>query len=616
MIVIGLIVLSFVFAGVGSYLTSSGSTAAATVNGEEITAQELERAYQNQRGRMESQYGESIANLFANESYLQDFRRNVLDRLIAEKLVQQKATELGLRVSDEQIRETIVTMPEFQYNGQFDNERFKAILSQNGYQPADFRDYLRTQMTQSQLAAALTNSEFALPSEIQRANALQQQTRDARTVLVSAAPFAESVTVSEDDVQAYYNQNISAFDTEERIQAAYVVLDADSLKDDVSVTEEEVASYYENNMGAYMTEEERRVSHILIEPGDNEQAAREQAEALLAQLDDGADFAALAAEHSDDTFSAENGGDLDFITAEMMDPAFDEAAFALQNVGDYSGVVEGEFGFHIIKLTDIKEEQVTALADVEQEIRDTLATDKAMERFYELQNRMAEVAFEMPDTLQDVAGVANVEVQQTDFYTRNTAPAPLDSANAVDIAFSAELIEDRVNSDIIELSPTRVAVMRVAGHEPQRTQALEEVSDSIVATLRAEKAQAAAEQWAQEVADALRNGEEATAMLNEYGFEWQSHEAVTRNGGELARAMVDTLFRLSPAEGENLDVTALASGDVGIVQLLEVNSGAELPEEARESLSQQLAQLHSQTMYQTYVDALREEADVTVNPNL
>ena len=139
MAIIALIVLSFVFAGVGSYLTSSGTTAVATVNGEEISAQELERAYQSQRAQMESQYGESIAQLFSSEQYLADFRRNVLDRLIAEKLIQQQATDMGLRVSDQQIRETILQMPEFQFGGQFDNERFQAILRQNGFQVADFR---------------------------------------------------------------------------------------------------------------------------------------------------------------------------------------------------------------------------------------------------------------------------------------------------------------------------------------------------------------------------------------------------------------------------------------------------------------------------------------------
>lgn len=616
MIVIGLIVLSFVFAGVGSYLTSSGSNAAATVNGEEISAQELERAYQNQRQRMESQYGEGIASLFSSESYLQDFRRNVLDRLIAEKLIQQQAAEMGLRVSDKQIREAVATMPEFQFDGKFDNERFKAILGQNGYQVSDFLSMMRTQMTQSQLAAALNSSEFALPGEVKRAYELQQQTRDAKTVLVNAEAFAADITVSDEEIQAYYDENITAFDTDERVNIAYILLNAEDLKADVEVSDEEVQTYYENNMGAYKTDEERRVSHILIEAGDDADAARQKAQEVLEKVNSGEDFAELAETYSDDTFSAENGGDLDFISPDMMDPAFDEAAFALQNVGDVTDVVESEFGFHIIKLTDIKSEQVTPLAEVESDIRDRLASDKAMERYYELQTAMAEVAFERPDSLDDVAAAVNGTIQETGFYSRNTAPVPLDSANAIDVAFSAELIEDRVNSDIVELSENTVAVMRVREHQPQRTQALEEVRDGIIATVQAEKAQQRAQSWAQEVVASLNEGNDVTAMLEEYDLAWESHDGVTRNGGQLPRGMVDALFRLSPESGSNTEVTSLASGDVGIVQLLAVNSGEALADEQRTQLQQQLAQMYSQSMYQTYIDALREQAEVTINTNL
>ncbi|WP_414828020.1 SurA N-terminal domain-containing protein [Alteromonas sp. H39] len=616
MIVIGLIVLSFVFAGVGGYLTSSGTNAAATVNGEEISAQELERAYQQQRQRMESQYGEGIASLFSSESYLQDFRRNVLDRLIAEKLIQQKAAEMGLRVSDKQIREAVAAMPEFQFDGKFDNERFKAILGQNGYQVADFLSVMRTQMTQSQLAAALNSSEFALPGEVARAYELQQQTRDAKTVLVNAEAFASDISVSEEEIQAYYDENITAFDTDERVNIAYILLNAEDLKSNVEVTSEEVQTYYDNNMGAYRTDEERRVSHILIEAGDDADAARQEAEDVLEKVNSGEDFAELAETYSDDTFSAENGGDLDFISPDMMDPAFDEAAFALENVGDVTGVVETEFGFHIIKLTEVKEEQVTPLAEVESEIRDRLAQDKAMERFYELQTSMAEVAFERPDSLDDVAAAVNGTIQETGFYSRNTAPVPLDSANAIDVAFSAELIEDRVNSDIVELNENSVAVMRVREHQPQRTQALEEVREGIVATLQAEKAQQRAENWAQEVVAAVNEGDDVTSMLQEYDLAWESHDGVTRNGGQLPRGMVDALFRLSPEAGSNTEVTTLASGDVGIVQLLAVNSGEALADEQRTQLQQQLAQVYSQGLYQTYIEALREQAEITINPNL
>ena len=468
------------------------------MNGEEISAQELERAYQNQRAQMESQFGESIAQLFSSEQYLSDFKRNVLDRLIAEKLIQQEAVALGLRVSDEQIKETITQMPEFQFGGQFDNQRFQTILRQNGFQVADFRDYLRTQMTQNQLAAALTNSAFALEGEVELANTLQGQTRDANYLVIDSASFSEGVEVTEDDINAYYNANIAAFDTEEQVKLAYVMLSIDDLKSRVSVDDDEVRSYYENNLAGYQTEEERRVSHILIEFGDDTEAARAKAEALLAEIKAGADFATLAETSSEDTFSAEAGGDLDYITQDAMDPAFDEAAFAIENVGEVSDVVESEFGFHIIKLTDIKPSTTTAFEDVKSDIRESLLLDKATEAYFEDQNLMAEIAFEVPDTLEDVANAVDATVQETALFSRNMAPTALDHPAVLEAAFSSELIEEGVNSDIIEIDDETVVVVRVVEHEPQRTQSLEEVREGIVASLQDQKAQEAAQAWARE----------------------------------------------------------------------------------------------------------------------
>lgn len=616
MAIIALIVLSFVFAGVGSYLTSSGTTAVATVNGEEISAQELERAYQNQRAQMESQFGESIAQLFSSEQYLADFRRNVLDRLIAEKLIQQQAQDMGLRVSDEQIRETIVQMPEFQFGGQFDNERFQAILRQNGFQVADFRNYLRTQMTQNQLTAALTNSAFSLDGEVELANALQRQTRDAKYAVVSSSAFADSVEVTDADVEAFYNNNIASFDTEEQVKLAYVKLSVDDLKDRVSVDEQAVRTYYDNNINSYGKEEERRVSHILIDAGDDADAAREKAQALKAELDNGADFAALAEANSDDTFSAENGGDLDFITPEMMDPAFDEAAFGLENVGDVSDVVETEFGFHIIKLTELREAQIKSFDEVADEIRDTLLYDAAMEKYFELQNTMAEIAFEVPDTLEDVANAVDLPVQESVLFSRNTAPVELSSPAVLDAAFSSQLVDEGLNSDIIELDDENIVVVRVTEHLPQRTQSLDEVREGIEASVKADKAKEAAEAWAFDIAQQVRAGESVDDALAAKSVTWETAQAVPRAGGTLARAIVDTLFSLALEGEKKVDVATTVNGDVAVVELEAVNAAPMLDAELGESLKQRLAQMQGQRVYQQYIEALRAKADVTVSAAL
>jgi peptidyl-prolyl cis-trans isomerase D len=471
-------------------------------------------------------------------------------------------------------------------------------------------------MTQNQLAAALTNSSFALDGEVQQANALQRQTRDAKYVLVSSDEFAGSIEVTDADVEAFYNNNIASFDTDEQVKLAYVKLSVDDLKDRVSVDEEAVRTYYENNLGSYGKEEERRVSHILIEAGDDADAAKAKAESLKAELNNGADFAALAEANSDDTFSAENGGDLDFITPEMMDPAFDEAAFALQNVGDVSDVVETEFGFHIIKLTDLKEAQVKSFDEVAGEIRDTLLYDAAMEKYFELQNTLAEIAFEVPDTLEDAANAVDLPVQESVVFSRNTAPADLSFPGLLDVAFSSELIDEGLNSDIIELDDETVVVARVIEHQPQRTQSLEEVREGIEASVKAEKSKEAAEAWAFDIAQKVRAGESVESELAEKSVSWETAAAVPRAGGTLARALVDTLFSLALEGEDKVDVATTVNGDVAVVMLENVNAAPELENELGESLKQRLAQVQGQRVYQQYIDALRANAEVTISQTL
>ena len=613
MAIIALIVLSFVFAGVSSYVSSSGSSAAAEVNGEPISQQDVERAYQAQRARLEAQFGEGISALFSDENYLRDFRMNVLDRLIADTLIEQKAKELGMRVSDKQIRDAITAMPEFQTEGSFDNERYLMLLRQNGFQPSDFRDYMRQQMTREQLSRAVQASDFSLPEEVSLAHRLQGQTRNADYLIVDSAPFAASVELSDEEVQAFYDENISRFDTQEKVNLAYVTLAVEDLKADVAVSEEEIEQEYQDNIALYKTTEERRVSHILIEFGDDKDAAKEKAESLLAEVEQGADFAELAEANSADTFSAENGGDLDFITAGMMDPSFDEAAFAISNVGETSEVIETEFGYHIIKLTDMKPVETTPLAEVRDEIEAQLLTDKATDEFFALQSEMANLAFEVPDTLEDVAGAVNGKIKETGLVTASAVPAALNVPAVTSKMFDPDFIAEGLNSDVIELSNDKVVVIRVVGHEPQRTQALDEVRTQILAQLRARKAQEAAAEWADNVVEQVQAGESPELTIGDVTLEWQSKEAIARNSTELPRNLVDTVFTLSTEEGNNLEVAKLGSGDVGVVRLTAVNMPEALGEEELDSLKQQLMTNYSQANYQSFVDSLRSAADVTVN---
>jgi peptidyl-prolyl cis-trans isomerase D len=607
--ILALVILSFVFAGVGSYLNSSAASAAANVNGEEIGLDELERAYQNERSRMESQFGESFAALASDTAYLQNFRREILDRLISEKLLDQAAQELGLRVSDAQIKSAIVGMPEFQIDGKFDNDRYLALLRQAGFQTNNFRDYMRVDMVRRQLSQSLIGTEFALASEAKTAFSMLQQSRDIRYVNVPAAKFVEQVSVSEDEISAYYQSNISQFDTELKVSLSYVELVLEDLLPTIEVNDEELQEYYQQNLVDYRTDEERQAAHILFESTDEDEAIAAKAAEALEKIQAGEDFAELAKTLSSDTFSAENGGDLGWFGKGIMDPAFEEAAFSLANKGDVSAVIKSEFGYHIIKLTDVKSEQVSVFEDVKAEIITKVKTFKAEERFYEISQRIAEVAFEVPDNLDEVADIAGNSIITTALFSRGNAPQEVSSPNVLASAFSAELIEDAVNSEVFELGSNHIMVVRVANHEPERTKAIEEVKTQIQQTLSAQASQQAARDWALEVQTALTAEEDVEAKLATLELSWEDKQGVTRNDAALSKSIVDASFKLSEAETSVVD---LVTGDISLVQLISVNSAEEANEQQLTSIQDRLASSKSQLLYSAIVESLKAEADIEI----
>lgn len=613
MTIVGLIIISFAVTGVGSYLGSSSAEAAATVNGEDITVSEVENAYNNQRRQMEAQYGESVAAAFANESYLQNFKAQVLQQLISQKLVEQQANNIGLRVSNEQIKKTIFDIDQFKIAGQFDNETFKAVLQRQGFTPASFREYLRNQMTTEQLSEAITSSSFSLDEEVAAVLKLQQQTRTAKTIEISSSNFSEDVTVSEEEVNQYYQANLSDFDTQEQVKLSYVSLSVDNLMANESVTPEEVRANYEENITAYQTPEKRRVSHILIEFGDNEKAAKAAAEeVLLLVKTEGTDFAAIASERSMDIVSAEAGGDLDYIERGDWSEAFEDAVFSLEKAGDISELVKTEFGFHIVKLTEYTPIVTTPFDEVQAELSEVMLKDKAMDSFFAYQEQVASAAFESPDSLVAVSELTNRPIIETAFFENLNYPAAVDYPQVENVAFSDSLIEQGLNSEVLQVTDEMIMVVRAVDHKPQRTLALEEVKASIVNQLTAEKTQQAAVDWAESVKAGLMNGESVDEKLAEKSLEWNLVENLPRFGGELPLEMNNAIFKLAPVDQQNVSVVKLSSGNVGIVVLTSVQSATELKPEDLTSAKQGLARNESNRAYSNFVEALKSDADIEI----
>lgn len=596
-----LVILSFAFAGVSSYLGSTSDVPAAEVNGDKITKAELEQAYQSERARMEQQLGEMFAALSADERYLESIKQSVLERLVADKLIDQAAAAMGLRVSDEQIIAAIKSEPAFQTDGKFDNDRYQAILRQLGYQPQTFRSMMRVDMTRRQLTAALVGTEFVLPGEAKQLAELQGQTRDIRYLVVDSAPYLANASVTDEQVKNYYDANQGQFMSPEKVSLEYVELNAADFAKDSKVTEEEAQAYYDEHKTQYVSNEKRLAAHILIAPGSDEAAAKAKAEDLAKQLDNGADFAELAKANSEDTLSAEQSGKLDWFEPGVMDPSFDAALFALQK-GQHSAVVKTDFGFHIIKLLDVQPGTTVPFADVKTKIIAQLQEKKAVDQFYSLQSKLADTSYEVPDTLAETAKVVGVEIKTTPLFSRDDVPAALNKPDVVKAAFSDSVMRQGLNSEVIELEPNHVVVIRMKEHHDAGTMPLAEVKADIAERLKQDQANAAARAKAEELMTQVKAGAADVSLI--------AKAKLGRGAQDLDAAIVTKTFQMpTPSAAPVVDTVALANG-YAVIALDKVNAAESVSDELVNALKQRLNAQYSEADYRGLIESLKANAKI------
>ncbi|MBE0367339.1 SurA N-terminal domain-containing protein [Pseudoalteromonas aurantia] len=611
-IILGAVILSFALAGIGGYLGQTTEQPVAEVNGIKISQTDFARAYQNERARLEQQFGEYFAQISSDPTYMAQIRKGVVDRLVQQELQNQLAIELGLRVSDEQVKQAIVEMPYFQLGGEFSNERYLQVIRQMNFQPDTFREYLREEMTRSQLVSAVAGTEFVLSNELKSTVALQQQTRALDYIVLSKDKVKDQVSIDEDAVSNYYELNQDKYQSAEQVSVQYLELKADNVEPETAITDADVLAYYEESKTQYLEPEKRRVSHILIDNSEDDATANTKAQDLLSQLRSGTEFSELASTQSDDIVSAELGGDLDWIERDMMDPEFETAAFALENVGDISEVVTSEFGYHIIQLTDIEREEIQPFDDVKADLRAELEKNAKVDAFYQKQTEIAELAFEMSDSLEDAALAAGVELKSTALINRSVLPAPLNTPAVTRTLFTPELLEDRVNSEVLEIGAEHIIVVRVLDYAAAATKPFDGVKAEIETTLVNEKASELINERAKTLFSALQGGKLLSDIATEEGVELNSEAALARQTYSVAPAIVTEVFKLPHPADEKFEmaVVALNNGDAALVQLKKVNE-VELSVEIDEQQKQSITNTQINKNYLAFVNALEAKADVT-----
>jgi peptidyl-prolyl cis-trans isomerase D len=604
-IFLGLIALTFATWGIESYTRFRGAgDAVASVNGMKISQREFSDELRRQQEQVRQMFGRAIdpSALDTPES-----RRMLLESLIAQRLVASAAFKGNVAVTDDTLRDAIQSIPAFQDAGQFSKSNYELVLrSQNPpMSPAQFESRLRYDLSLQQLSRAVGDSAIAPRSVARRLSALEAQKREVADVRISAQQFLPEVKIDEAKAKAYYDANQAEFRTPERVRAEYVVLSAELLARLEPVTEAELKSAYEARAPQYRVEEQRRASHILVK-------SREEAEKLLAELKKTPGrFAELAKKQSQDTGSAEKGGDLGWFGHGMMVKAFDDAVFKLKQ--NELQIVESEFGFHVVRLAGIQPGKSRPLEEVRKELGDELARQKGAKKFAEAAENFSNLVYEQADSLKPAAERFKLPVQSTGWIAKSASQelGALDNPKLLAALFSQDSIKSKRNTDAIEVGPSTLVAARVVEHQPAAQRSFDQVKAEITDLLRRREAVALAEKDGAAKLEQLRKGADP-------GVKWSAPRTVSRRDAQGLPGEV--LRRIGAADVSKLPAyIGMPVPDAGylLVRISKVMEAEAVPEEKKGAEPDRASQLFGTAQYEAYVSSLRSRADIEVsNANL
>ncbi len=545
----------------------------------------------------------------------------MLEGLIQRELINQELEDAGFEVAPAQIRATIHNIPAFQdETGKFSIERYKQVLSVQGMNSVQFELQVARDIADQHLRTGIERSAFVTQAELEQYQRLQNQQREIGYLRLPLNRYLDMVKISDEEIQQYYDSNPDQFKTPEQVAVDYVELNLAEMADQFRVSDEEVKAFYEQHRDNYVTEpEQRKVRHILITVNDqrDDAAARQKAEQLLARLRKGEDFASLAKAESDDPGSASQGGDLGYISRGMMDKAFEEATFRLKK-NELGEPVRSRFGYHIIQVTDIKPARLKSLAEVRDQIRKELQIQQAEQRFYEEVDKLNNLSYEIPDSLQPVADELGLEIKHSPLFSRRGGPGIFGNPKLIEAAFSDDVLNANRNSDLVELSDTHVLVLHLREHKPASLRPLAEVRTEIIRRLKREKAIALAKQDAAEALSRLEAGDKPAAVAAAYRQQWQTAKVARQAaaGDKFDNRIREAAFELPRPEDDKPQFTRLAlpQGDVIVLALYRVKDGSPATDtEALKALRKQLANQQGQAEYAAFIDYLMSQAEITRN---
>ena len=612
--VLGFIILTFAFFGVDAYFRGGGgANDVATVGDSSISVQEFGRSMRQAQDRMrQTAQQKPELNAYLNSP---EFRRAVLDEMIQRRVLLQYAAKSDMVVSPNELRSVIGSVQAFYDDkGKFSPERYEQLLRAQNLTPADFERQVEQDLVLGRIRDSIGGSAFMPEKVVDRLVRLRGQEREVSQLLISPTQFRNAVKISDEDAQKYFDDNKSLFRLPERARLAYLVLTPDVAAANVKISDEELRNRYQERINEFTTPEERRASHILISvPADadaqKQAEAKAKAEKIYKELEASPGrFAELAKANSDDPGSAENGGDLGFFQRGFMVKEFEDAAFSLPK-GEISAPVKTQYGYHIIRVDDIKPAKTTPFEQVRDQILKQLRESKIQQAYAQAAQQFNDLVYTDYDSLKPAADALNLTIQKSDWVSPTSGGGNplLNNPKLLEAVFSTDSLEKHHNTEAIEVQPNTLVAARVVEHSPAADMDFKDVKSDIVEFLKSQHAIEMARKEGEATLEKLKKGEQVK------GLDWSKAGMVSMKNlhglhPEGARAVFSV-------EATNLPSYAGLSIDDGryvIYRISKIKKVDSVSPDELKTASTQLTQIAQQEEYTSFLKSMRDRVKIKV----
>jgi peptidyl-prolyl cis-trans isomerase D len=574
---VALISIPFALWGINSYFEGASKIVVATVNGVEIEKTDYQNSLSDQRRMLVQMMGQNVdADYFASRA----FKLQVLETLIDSRLQAEYLRDRGFRVTDEQLSKKISSFSAFQVDGQFDPTRYEQLVRNAGLSVEGFERQQRQQGAIDQLRAGLRGSSLVVSSMTDRAIELLYQRRVAQFTVVDIAAFEYSMVVGSEALRDEFDANKAQYVQPEQMQVEFIRLSVDELGKQANVSELEQRAFYDSNVERFTQPESRSASHILLSLAEDDaedvvDTREQEAKGIAARARSGEDFAKLAETYSKDPGSASRGGDLGIIRPGAMAPSFETVVFDLKE-GQISDPVRTAYGWHIIKVTNIRESNVRPFDEVMSEIKTILEREWAENQFITMAEDFQNLIFEQPDSLNAASDFLGTPIERSDWFSRTTGDGIASNDLVRDTAFSPEVLVDRLNSEMLEIGSDTLVAVRFADFREKRQKDFNEVKDQIERVLAARVAAEAQEKFATKLVATLESGADWDTLLTVEGLSSADlPEDLESTTDDVARAVARVVYSVgAPNPGTPVFGSArLSATDYLIYKLDEVVAG-------------------------------------------